>query len=184
MRHEFSHSIYGGNNFHTAGCGAGTRTFLSSVGGYSNMSSWDSNSQGCNGWDRWRMGWKNPNKQHLISAYNASNNNEIDFENYSIQNNPLGGEYILRDFSSTGDAIRIKLPKVDNNALPQYLWLENHAQQNEFGFQNGLGLFAYIQVGKENKSNMYFSEESSPGNYLFPLPASGRFDFNFNIPNN
>jgi M6 family metalloprotease-like protein len=183
MRHEFSHSIYGGNNFHTAGCGAGTRTFLSSVGGYSNMSSWDSNSQGCNGWDRWRMGWKNPNKQHLISAYNASNNNEIDFENYSIQNNPLGGEYILRDFSSTGDAIRIKLPKVDNNALPQYLWLENHAQQNEFGFQNGLGLFAYIQVGKENKSNMYFSEESSPGNYLFPLPASGRFDFNFNIPN-
>ncbi len=135
MRHEFSHLIFGGNNFHTAGAGAGTRTFISSIGGWSNMSSWDSNSQGWNAWDRWRLGWKNPSKQYLISGYNSQNNAETDFENYSLSNNPNGGEYVLQDFNSTGDAKRIKLPTVDNNALPQYLWLENHSiSESEFDF--------------------------------------------------
>ncbi|GDX48860.1 hypothetical protein LBMAG25_16780 [Bacteroidota bacterium] len=72
------------------------------------MSSWDSNSQGWNGWDRWRLGWKNLSKQYLVSGYNSQNNAETDFENYSLSNNPNGGEYVLRDFNSTGDAIRIK----------------------------------------------------------------------------
>lgn len=177
MRHEFSHSLYGGNNFHTAGAGKGQRTFISSLGGYSNMSSWDNCSQSWNSWDRWRMGWKNSTKQHLISALDANNNNaEVNLESFSLQNNPNGGEYIIRDAGKTGDCIRIKLPYLTSPVANQYLWLENQAVLNRFNFSSSdrLGLYAYIQVGKDDKS---FVNDYLPGNYLYFLPASGRHDF-------
>ena len=52
LRHEFSHLLLGGNNFHTGGSGAGTKTFMSSAGGFAMLSSWDRSSQVFNAFDR------------------------------------------------------------------------------------------------------------------------------------
>jgi hypothetical protein len=69
--------------------------------------------------------------------------------------------FFLRDFISYGDAIRIKLPYIDEGALNQYIWLENHqvhhndkedypAFWNESCKDGGLpGIYAYYQVGKD-----------------------------------
>lgn len=180
MRHEFSHTLYGGNNFHTAGCGGGKRTFMSSITGYSNMSSWDNISQAFNAWDRWRMGWKSETKKYLLSAWtkNGIYYNEYDFEKYSIQNTSTDSIFYVRDFRTTGDAIRIKLPGPDTPQLNQYLWLEYRADSSMFDIpsQKRSGLYAYIEVGKDHKNDIYHNSNSSPGNYLYFLTATGRFD--------
>ncbi len=69
--------------------------------------------QCANSWERWYNGWT-----------------EI---TYDLSNSFDNGNYVLRDFITTGDAIRIKLPHVTN----QYIWLENH--QNKHKFDSRLG---------------------------------------------
>jgi M6 family metalloprotease-like protein len=183
MRHEFSHTLYGGNNFHTAGCGAGRRTFMPSITGYSNMSSWDNISQAFNAWDRWRMGWKNSEKQYQISSWtkNGIYYKEFDFENYSIRSQGADSIFYIRDFRTSGDAIRIQLPGPDSPQLRQYLWLEYRTDSSFFDipYKNRSGLYAYIQVGKDNKKNIYSNGNQSPGNYLYFHTARGRFDFSY-----
>jgi hypothetical protein len=46
-------------------------------------------------------------------------------------------------------------------------------------FKSRSGLYAYIQVGKDNKNDMYINSNNSPGNYLYFLTAAGRFDFTY-----
>lgn len=60
MRHEFAHGLFGGNDFHNGSSGHGERTFMSSVGGYSMMSSDAKELSVYNAWDRYRLGWKQP----------------------------------------------------------------------------------------------------------------------------
>jgi len=108
VRHEFSHLLLGGNNFHTGGSGAGTKTFMSSAGGYAMLSSWDKSSPVYNAFDRRRMGWKNPENQFQISARDPLSGNERDGDlSYGQEFENGSGEFILRDFVGTGDAIRI-----------------------------------------------------------------------------
>ncbi len=188
MRHEFSHTLYGGNNFHTAGCGAGKRTFMPSITGYSNMSSWDNIGQAFNGWDRWRMGWKNENKEFDISSWTKDGiyYKEFDFENFSIKSQGGDSIFYIRDFRTTGDAIRIQLPGPDSPQLKQYLWLEYRTDSSLFdiAFQKRSGLYAYIQVGKDNKADMFMNSNNSPGNYLYFHTAVGRFDFTYSKDKN
>jgi len=58
IRHELAHSFLGGNEFHTGGAGAGQGTYLSDMGGYSLLGSWNKNLDFVNAWDKWRLGWK------------------------------------------------------------------------------------------------------------------------------
>jgi hypothetical protein len=121
----------------------------------------------------------------------------LDYFNASHQ-----GEYILRDFLTTGDAIRIKLPYLDNGEAPQYLWLENH-QTN--GNNNGLmddyywrirntggtppncldgpssGIYPYIQIDEDKINNSYGGQKSQ---YFYQLAADGNYDFGFKDINN
>ena len=183
MRHEISHALYGGNNFHTGGAGAGKRTFIPSVGGASNLSSWDHFHPGWNAWDRNRIGWKNPTKKFLVSAYQINNAvAEKSFDD-SLMYERLGGMYALRDFNPTGDAIRLPLPGPDSPRLKQYLWLEFHADSGRFDIQSPTrrGVFAFVQVGKDDKTKSFNDSNASPGNYTFPLPASGRWDFEYGV---
>jgi hypothetical protein len=172
LKHEYSHSLYGGNNFHNGGAGAGERTWLSSMSGWSNMNSWDHSLGTWNGWDRDRMGWKKPGKDYTISAVDEAGN-EL-YGDLSIYQNPKGGVYILRDFVVSGDCIRIRLPQVNRPARAQYIWLENHRLNTEFDKNERMrpGVLAYLQVGKDD-----FSSYGDPGNYTTPIPASGRHDF-------
>jgi len=180
LRHELSHAIYGGNNFHTGGAGAGTRTFIPSIGGYSMLSSWDSHSYGFNGWDRGRLGWKNPRKKFTTSAFKrtVSGLAEQEFKQRRPQSFS-NGVYLMRDFVHSGDAVCLRMPGPDSPRLSQYLWLEYHTDTSRYDYPDTTrhGVYAYMQVGKDDKGNTYPNGSTSPGNYTFPLPASGRWDF-------
>lgn len=179
--HEFSHTLIGDNNYHTGGAGTGDPgTFLSNVGGYSMLSSYNANLDSYNGWDRWWLGWKHPSKQHYISAVD-SNGNEIEAD--LIYGEPLANnEFILRNFADYGDAVRIKLPylkTLDNRVRNQYLWIENHQiRTNTIEYEPGKArdIRFNIQIGNDNLTANFLLSRT---NYYVPLSAFGNYDFDY-----
>ena len=130
-------------------------------GGYGLMGAANSGLVSCNGYDRWRMHWRHPSAPYYISARNffnsASLNSDISKENGNTT-------FVLRDFVTYGDAIRIKLPYKDNANTPnQYIWLEFHdvGNNNKLDFlqftnypgnclyQGSPGIYAYYQIGRD-----------------------------------
>jgi len=182
IRHEFSHTILGANNFHTGGSGAGVKTFMSSAGGWSMLSSWDRSSPVYNAFDRRRMGWKPADNQHYISCHDPGDGSELNGDllyGQSFTHN--SSEFILRDFVTGGDAIRISLPHVSNDTSKvnrQWLWLENHQMQEgtiDHSSEQTRGIYAYIQVDKETLEGA--GTYSGNCNYTWPLSAFGNYDF-------
>jgi hypothetical protein len=195
IQHEFSHNLFGGNNFHASGgnhyTGGGTNTFFGTEGGYGLMGSYHSGLVSCNGYERWRMQWTsqdyNP-RGYLIQAGG---------EPADIRKEDGPKRFFLRDFVTTGDAIRVLLPYKDEGASNQYLWLENH----QVGLNNKLdylqysldffgdtlnpcrhtgtpGIYAYIQVGKdilEGTSSEVFPFNETDNLRVFS--AEGNWDF-------
>lgn len=194
IRHEYAHLLFGGNNFHCSGGGwneyNGGDYFIPQTGGWSALSLAGASLLSFNAWDRQRLDWKNTNNLYNPSARNSSNtaevNGDLDGEN------PLhAGIYILRDFITTGDAIRIKLPFTDPvDEFPTYLWLENHngtgmngspfdqwQYQDQCIFPFNYGLMAYIQVDREIRSSLNHNDiYSGYADYLSPLTADGHHD--------
>lgn len=178
MRHEFSHMLYGGNNFHTCNGGVGTRMFISTVGGYSNMSGSDRFSHTWNAWDRERMDWKNPENQYVLSTRCADTGTEENGAMEYGQDLCNEGLYLLRDFISSGDAIKIKLPHLPDGVQNQYLWLENHQLKKEnYDHDKAVlpGLYAYITVGKDQLEGPGIFGGSN--GYVWPLLGQGNYDF-------
>lgn len=179
MRHEFAHGLLGGNNYHTGGAGKGEGNFLSNIGGYSILGSNNANLNSCNGWDRWRLGWKHPNNQHDISARSATDRSEVETD--LVYGETLTkNEFVLRDFIKYGDAIRIKLPYLQTmrpNAKNQYLWIENHQllpESIEEDNSKPKGIRLNIQVGNDQ-----LSCTTSRTNYFVPLSSFGNYDFDY-----
>ncbi len=198
---EFFHGLYGGNHWHTAG-GAGLHTFpirpsargLSVQGGGPIYAI---------GYDRWLMGWKHPQKTYLLSA--LSEHGEEVPTDLVMPRQPLRQRFLLRDFMTTGDVVRIRLPYVERGGSAvkaQYLWIENRrfiastetwaahspsrCPDNPFPDcpKGAPGLYLYIQVGKDQKvgSAIYSTAPEHPnglGSWIFALPADGRYDFYF-----
>jgi len=184
VRHEFSHPLFGGNDYHNAGSGNNfDRTFMSNVMGWSMMSSTDKSGEGWNAWDLHRLGWKHNTNQLFISSRN-DNNNEISGDliyNQLLDNNGTSNNddvFLLRDFATYGDAIRIELPflQSENQEMKkQYLWLENHqglASNIDLKSASRAGIYAYVQVGKDDTSNF-----EGLANYTAPLTKLGNYDY-------
>ncbi|MCS7188919.1 MAG: hypothetical protein RMJ66_05900 [Bacteroidia bacterium] len=198
---EFFHGLYGGNHWHTAG-GAGWHTFPF-MPVCQGLSVQGSRPTYAIGYDRWIMGWKPPHKSYLISA--LSERGEEISTDLCQPPRPETLRVWLRDFLSSGDAIRIRLPYTEKGGSAvknQYLWLENrqflsdlevwgyHAgpewctdkpPENRRGFP---GLYAYIQVGKDQKEGplIYTTDPNHPnglGSWIFMLSAEGNYDFEF-----
>ena len=187
LRHEFAHALLGNNNFHSGGAGAGVGTYLSNMGGYSLLSSSDRNFFAYNGWDRWRLGWKPTANNYYISA-RTTNNVEVDADleyGQALSTN----EFILRDFATYGDAIRIKLPylnSLNELARGQYIWIENHQlhpdkieSQFESQYDRNIpkGIRINIQVGNEDLSSFL----NSRTNHFSPYSSFGNYDFIYSI---
>lgn len=181
LRHEYAHQLLGGNNYHSGGAGAGVGNFLSDKGGYSILASYNKSMEGPNAWDRWRLGWKNEGNVYDISGRHPITNEELDCDLKYGQSFPEGtNEFVLRDFISSGDAIRIELPYIEIGnpyARKQYLWLENHQ------FKNGnidakecltKGLYVNLQIGNDE-----FGIDDSRTNYISPVNAFGNYDFSY-----
>ncbi|MCH2044061.1 MAG: hypothetical protein MK212_07945 [Saprospiraceae bacterium] len=124
--------------------------------------------QGFNAWERWYLGYIDPK---MI-------NNEGDIR--------VTNEFILRDFITSGDAIRIKLPFVSK----QYLWLENHTGEHFFDqhqwkgsvidkdtiANTAQGVYAYVERIAAKRTDI-IRPLTNITNGLKPLNASGNYDY-------
>lgn len=189
LQHEFNHLLVGGNNFHCCGGGspAYAKLFIPGMYGWGLMGAANASLGTCNAWDRHRLGWKHPDKQHLISAMDELGQSEKPSD--LVTTNPeMAGKYLLRDFMTTGDALRIKLPYFSGGEYQQYLWVENHlgaalngvdSDRFRYELRDGFtsvapGLFMMVQVGREEKRGL--SAYSGHSNYLRPVLADGHYD--------
>ena len=197
IRHEYAHKLVGSNNYHTAGGGWGSGSkngyWITRTGGWALLGLYGSSLMCWNAWDRYRLGWKGQGNTYDISA-RKSNGDEI---NGDLKTASDSGIYVLRDFVTTGDAIRIKLPYVDaSNEYEEWIWLENHQgvenNGNEFdqwqyqGVEcvepHQPGLMAYLQINNEKRQSAY--SDSVFGqyryiDYILPLVANGFWDRDF-----
>ena len=192
--HEISHNLFGFNNFHTSGGNhrkpnSGKMVFLNIQGGYGLMGAAGSGLVGCNGYERWRMHWKHPQSVDYIAARNANNTQSV-VSDISISDGPRS--FLLRDFVTYGDAVRIKLPYKDSvTSSNQYIWLENHqvSQNDKLDFlqffnefdcrpQGSPGIYAYYQVGRDilttDQGNVW---DYSHRDNLKVIPAEGYYDY-------
>ncbi|PKP04959.1 MAG: hypothetical protein CVU11_02110 [Bacteroidetes bacterium HGW-Bacteroidetes-6] len=190
MLHEFNHLLLGGNNVHCCGgnhAASGPQFFMSFQGGWGMMGAANKSLMTCNGWDRYKLGWKPSCKKWFISAINEGGEEvktDFDFTSGKCMDTVL----VIRDFVKYGDAIRIRLPGIPANEYQQWLWIENHQTQSFNGspfdvFQyqssgcSGVaapGLYAYIQVAHNaiDGKNAF----SDPADFVRVLPASGMYD--------
>lgn len=189
LKHEFNHLLLGGNNFHSGGGNAAgfVSYFTSLQGGWSMMGAASSSLLTCSAWDRDRLGWRAKDACGRVNARNAQNqcvNGDID--------PPAGdtGIYVLRDFVTSGDALRIRLPYLGADEFPQWIWIENHqtfarngSPTDRFHWEETgntcvgrapPGLYMQLQVDRDQKrgTDIY----GGFADYLHPLTAHGHFD--------
>lgn len=190
LLHEFNHLLSGGNNEHCCGgnhAASGPQMLLSFEGGWGMMGANNSSFQTCNAWDRYFLNWKPVNRTYRIGAHNLEGNYiNNDFAYQELKDTTY---VVLRDFLSSGDALRIKLPGIPDSLYSEFLWLENHQTSafnkspfDEFQFQEYecrdkalAGLYAYIQIDHDKlfDKNLY----QGYADFIRPLPANGNFDF-------
>lgn len=193
--HEISHALFGGNNFHTSGGNhrgsCETMVFLNIQNGYGLMGASGSGLVSCNGYERWRMHWKHPQSVDYIAALDAQTAVSVPSD-ISVEDGNVA--FILRDFVTYGDAIRIQLPYKDTeNSENQYIWLENHQvgknrKLDYLQFANTYscrplgtsGIYAYYQVGRdvlEGTHNEVWDNNSRDN--LKVIPAEGYYDYEY-----
>jgi hypothetical protein len=200
VRHEYAHNIMGGNNFHAGGGGGGSYGdyWIPTVSGWSMLGLYNCSFLSWNAWDRQRMDWKLAGNQYNPSARNYDNTIEVNGD-IDASNPNHAGIYVLRDFVSTGDAIRIKLPFIDpDNEYQQWIWIENRQginfNNNSFdqwqyqeshshcvlGSVPGLGI--YIQIDKDIRESISASVlYGGHAGYIRPLAANGFWDRDFQL---
>lgn len=185
LTHELAHLFLGDNSFHTSGSVTNNdnyaNTFIGGQSGYSLFEGMIS----CNAYERWRLGWHGPtNNNYQI----ASNNVESDITEKFIGER----EFLLRDFVTYGDAIRIKLPYKDSEqASNQYIWIENHqmnknnkmdyhiyADANPCRDPDQAGIYAYYQVGKDILESTLYNDvfPSNEKDNLRIISAEGNYN--------
>ncbi|MBK9274896.1 MAG: hypothetical protein IPM49_10190 [Flavobacteriales bacterium] len=188
LKHEFNHLLLGGNNFHSGGGNASNfqSHFIPLQGGHSMMGAASSALLTCSGWDRDRLGWRADGAPYRINARTTDGrwtDGDLD---------PAEGDtgvYVLRDFVTTGDAIRIRLPYLPADVHPQWLWLENHlgfarngSPTDRFHWEADSrcidpvepGVFALVQVAHEERAGK--DTYQGHADYLRAVPATGLFD--------
>jgi hypothetical protein len=193
LLHEYSHMLFGGNNFHAGGSHskkAGAGYFISLQGGWGMMGAAGKAFLTANAWERRRLGWKPVEKNFYISCLDSSGTLNISSD-LDATNTKDQGVYLLRDFQTTGDALRIRIPHLPDDVFPQWLWIENHQTKrnnnSEFDvFQYETqpcvekalpGLYLYMQIDKEEMSGKKIF--SGHADYLRFMPANGMYDFVF-----
>ncbi len=191
-RHEFSHLIIGGNNFHVSG-GSEANMWIGKNSAHAMLSLTSAALNCWSAWDRHRLNWIAPGNQYSISARDETNSMEVSGDlDASVSSH--SGTYTLRDFTVTGDAIRIKLPFTPGNKYQEYIWLENHNGRTMNGvlfdeYRTAIGnpcidpatygLYAYLQIGKDViNDNLASNVYGSHSDYLRYISADGFYDVN------
>ena len=165
--------------------------FLNLQCGYGLMGAANSGLVCCNGYERWRMHWKHPQSVDYISARDSSNTVSVVSD---VTREDGNRTFLLRDFITHGDAVRIKLPYKDSETSSnQYIWLENHrigtngkldflqySNMDDYSCRPaGLpGIYAYYQVGRDILEGTYNTVwDIYHRDNLKIIPAEGFYDF-------
>lgn len=190
FEHEFAHNLYDASHFGNSNAVVGNRFYSEYAWG---MMSPGLRAYNCaNAWEKWYLGWID------ISANGVSGDID-DINDLSATN----GIYTLRDFNSTGDAMRIKIPY----ATDQFLWIENHQgitpfdDRDEWQHYDGLGneicsvkdyygnCISYAPKGimmfEENLASTYTKigllGSNDNANTIRPINAVGNYDFTHSV---
>lgn len=130
------------------------------------------------GWERWWLDW------YSLQC------NGVNSDVTGASQLPSNGTFTLRDFITTGDMVRIRIPDYAGSGVNQYLWIENHQGISEFdsktsqtnGYGNPFpsspkGIIAYIETISDDKSSPHIF--TSGANGIKALHAKGNFDYTF-----
>lgn len=200
VQHEISHSFFGPNSFHTSG-GNHRRSgeympFLPMQCGYGLMGGSGSTLVSCNGYERWRMHWQHESNRNANDWWIVARDIVGNPKNADISKEDGSQTFILRDFVTYGDAVRIKLPYKDSESSSnQYIWIENHqsGRNNKLDFlqfanesdcrpQQVAGVYAYYQIGRDILSgannDVYYANERDN---LRMIPAEGYWNYSYHV---
>jgi hypothetical protein len=171
--HETGHSLYEAPHYNGNNNVAGPFFYVPIAGwGMMSLNTFTS----ALGWERWILDWV-PD----ISASGVS----TDIKTSADLN--ANGIYTLRDYISTGDVIRVKIPS--DPSENQYLWIENH--QGNSIFDNNFnaptfcsapvpdpprGIMAYVESISDDKAVLVNIQKGNPIRFI---NADGNYDFNF-----
>jgi len=174
--HEIAHKLYNSPHYNGANGTIGNYFFYPDAS-YGMMNSTNFMNVCANGWERWIMGWINLDKQDL------DKNQSIDSINH------LEHSFILRDYITSGDAIRLPIPFYPNS----YLWIENHQntspmERNLFGGrmlsitgdtvpQVTTGIYAYIERISPSRNVLPSYGNKLQSNGLRLMHAGGNWDY-------
>lgn len=175
--HEIGHDLYRGPHYN--GCnGVAGKYFYMPAAGWGMMDI-KRNYVCALGWERYVLNW---------IPYITANTIPADIEDVSdlaVSN----GVYTLRDFITTGDALRIRVPAMDGTY--QYLWLENHQGLSTFDGTLHRGVFCGDLTEEFKKGLVAYVEEFShvknedtiaiytQGNAIRWLSKNGDYDFSY-----
>lgn len=189
IKHEFGHFLLGGNNFHCCGGHDNNRfpAYWPEVqSGWGLMGNAGSSIKTINAFERKRLNWKGEKKKSVLSTGPGLLEKPSDLDALNLEHE---GAYMLRDFITTGDAIRIKLPFLPEHEYQQWLWLENHQGISEFDNHDNVdcqtkfqpGIYAYVQIDKEDTAGP--NTFRGHADYLKFLPAMGFYDVRLDSSN-
>ncbi len=180
--HEVGHELYHCPHLMGANSTRGNQFYFPSSGW--GMMSNVSHSMICaNAWEAWILNW--------IDLTTGASNVNSNLESSDDLN--TNGNYEIRDLVTTGDAIRVKLPNVDNT----YLWIENHQKlavsehkpwkdanpswqvSNELIPDSENGIYMFIESVADDREN--FSTgivyDLDAINCIKPINAQGNYDY-------
>jgi hypothetical protein len=174
--HEIGHKLYRAPHYNAANGSFGGYFYIPQAA-YGMMCSENQMNMVANGWEKWMIGWTE------ILKKGEKNHQSID----EIK----AGEFrfILRDFATTGDVIRLPIPNVKN----QFLWIENHqnisrwekgtysgrvlSQQGEEIPLPDTGCYAYVERISPKRSKLPSYGDKYQTNALYLLNAQGNWDY-------
>jgi hypothetical protein len=161
--HEDGHTFYNGP--HVFGANSVVGEYFYTGNGWGGIATQPRIYYSYNAWDRWWLNW-------------------IEIK-YDLSSNEHNGAYILEDFITTGDAMRLKLPTPDG----QYVWFENRTGHTVFderlgytkdGAQNSIpsashGVVGFVEAISDNQTSV--SVFSKGANSLRAINPNGNFDY-------
>ena len=176
--HEIAHKLYNSPHYNGANGTIGNYFFYPDAS-YGMMNSTNFMNVSANGWERWVLGWINLDKQNLDKTTSIDS---IDQYTHS---------FILRDFVTTGDAIRVPIPHYKGT----YLWIENHQnlsvmERNLFGGkvlsttgdpvpELAKGVYAYIERIAPDRNALPSYGNKFQSNGLRLMHADGNWDYTY-----
>jgi len=160
--HEFGHAIYDAPHCGGANSGVTGKRFHTNSMWCMSTTNQSRIFNTVNAWERWHLGW-----------------NTI---THDLKDTTDNGSYIIQDFITSGDAIRIKIPHTN-----QFLWIENHQKLNTYdmygwdndGYSNPIiypdkGIYMYIEDLSPTLSKVTYSGHA---NKLKVLHGNGHYDY-------